>query len=155
MTDERTIREAQLAARIAELRTEAAVKRAQSAKVRGTVTDDYAFWTQPAYGNAAGRAFARQRDRERARIVKAGEIAIEAKALEDKADAMERRGVVMAGDTLAAHKAKVEACNVTVGMMVDTTFFGVRKVVKVNKVSVSVEGSFGPIKVGKEFVKAA
>jgi hypothetical protein len=150
----REVSQAELDARIAELRAQADVKQAKADRLHATVNSDYAFWTQPAYGNAAGRAFSRSRDRERSKLIKSSEIASEAKALRDKADGMERRGVVMAGDALAAHKAKVAACSVEVGQMVDTTFYGVRKVLKVNKVSVSVEGGLGQIKVGKEFVRA-
>ena len=61
----------------------------------------------------------------------------------------------MAGDAKAAHDARVDACAVEAGQMVDTTFYGVRRVLKVNRVSVLVEGAFGPLKVGKEFVRLA
>jgi hypothetical protein len=151
---DRETKEADLAHRVATIRSQAAKKQAEADKLHAKINDDYAFWTQPAYGNAAGRAFSRQRDRERGRLRKSAAISAEAQALNDKADGMERRGVVIAGDALAAHAAKAAACNVEVGAMVDTTFYGVRKVVKVNKVSVSVEGSFGPLKVGKEFIRS-
>jgi len=114
-----------------------------------------AFWTQPAYGNAAGRAFANRRDRERAKVMKAGEIAAEAKELREKADRMERRGVVVAGDTEAVRQQVIAGTVVSIGQMVDTTFYGVRKVLKVNTKSVLVEGSFGPLKVEKQYVRAA
>ena len=149
-TDDRAVRQADLDTRVAELRAKAAVKQAASDRIRSNVCDDYAFWTQPA---TRGSTFANQRDKQRRKIVKAGEILTEAKALSDKADSMERRGVVIAGDSKARYDAKVAACNVTVGMMVATPFYGIRKVIKVNRISVSLESmGFGPIKIGKEFV---
>lgn len=151
--NERAIRQEQIDQRVAEIRAQAAAKAAESNRIHATVNDDYAFWTQPAYSNAAGRAFSRSRDRERAKLGKSIVIGAEARDLTRKADDMERRGVVMAGDALAAHKAKVDACDVKPGDMVDTTFYGIRQVVKVNKVSVSVQGGLGSIKVGKEFVR--
>lgn len=146
--------EVKLAARVADLRERADAKQALADRLEGAIIRDSAFWTQPAYGNAAGRSFARSRDRERAKIVKAFSIAAEAKALRDQANSMERRGVVMAGDADAARAAKIEAVSVQVGQMVDTTHYGVRKVLKVNAKSVCVEGAFGPLKINKEFVRA-
>ncbi|MDX0572140.1 hypothetical protein GOD68_18090 [Sinorhizobium medicae] len=148
-------RQTKLDARIAELRAQADAKQAEADRIQATVNSDYAFWTQPAYSNAAGRAFARQRDRERSKAQRAAEAAMEAKALREKADAMERRGVVMAGDTAAKREAVIASTEVEVGQLVDTTFYGVRKVLKVNKKSVLVEGSIAPIKVEKNFVRAA
>lgn len=153
MIDRKT-REAQLAARVGEIREQAARKQAEADRLGGTINNDSAFWTQPAYGNAAGRAFARSRERERNKSIKASEIAAEAKALADKADSMERRGVVMAGDADAARDAKIAETEVAVGQIVETTFYGRRKVTKVNAKTVLVEGAFGPLKVGKEFVRA-
>lgn len=105
-------------------------------------------------GNAQGRAFARQREKMHAKLGKIVEMRAEAKALSDKASRMEARGVVMAGDAKAAHDSRVAACAVVAGQMVDTTHYGIRRVLKVNKVTVLVEGAFGPLKVGKEFVHA-
>lgn len=147
--------EIKLSARVSELRAMAAAKQAESDRLHGTVNKDGAFWTQPAYGNAAGRAFSRSRDRERNKLAKAAEIAAEAKDLREKADSMERRGVVMAGDAAAKRAAKITATDVAVGQLVDTTFYGVRKVIKVNAKSVSVEGAFGPLKVEKQFIRVA
>src|SRR5712664_1723025 len=98
----RTELETKLAARVADLRDQASRKQAESDRIGGNIIRDNAFWTQPAYGNAAGRTFARSRERERAKIVKSFSIAAEAKALRDQADSMERRGVIMAGDAAAA-----------------------------------------------------
>lgn len=151
MTSDRTALEVALASRVAELRMQAAAKMAQSVKVRGYVTDDMAYWTQPAYGNAAGRTFARQRDRERARMGKSFEIAEEARALTAKADAMELRGVVVAGDALAAHNAKIAECDVKVGMQVNS-IYGWRKVIKVNRKTVLLEGGYGSVSLGKELI---
>jgi hypothetical protein len=151
----RTERQAKVGARVAELRRQAEAKEAEAARVRGKVNDDHAFWTQPAYGNAAGRAFARQRDHERSRIIKSGEIAAEAKALREKADAMEKRGAVMEGDADAERQAKIASVEVRVGQVVSTVHYGLRKVLKVNAKSVLVEGSFGPLKIEKNFIRAA
>jgi hypothetical protein len=150
---DRATKEAALVARVAEIRAQAATKQADADRLSGNVNRDSAFWTQPAYGNAAGRAFARSRERERNKLIKAGEIAAEAKELREKADIMERRGVVMAGDVDAARDAKVASLEVSVGQVVDTTFYGLRKVLKVNAKSVAVEGAFGPLKIGKEFIR--
>lgn len=147
-------RQAKLEAKVAELRARADAKDAEANRIRGNVNDDPAFWTQPAYGNAAGRAFARSRDRERARVVKADELAAEAKALRDRADDMEKRGAVMAGDAAAEREAQIASVEVKVGQVVNTIHFGPRKVLKVNKKTVLVEGSFGPLKVEKHFIAA-
>lgn len=147
-------RQANIDRRVAELRAQAAAKESEANRLRGAVNDDPAFWTQPAYSNAAGRSFARNRDRERSTIIKAGEIAAEAKALRDKADTMERRGAVMSGDADAERQAKIAATDVQVGQIVNTIHFGLRKVLKVNAKTVLVEGSFGPLKVEKQFIRA-
>jgi len=147
-------RQAKIDKRVAELREQAAKKEAQANRLRGNVNDDPAFWTQPAYGNAAGRSFARNRERERSKIIKAGQIAEEAKKLRDMAEAMEARGAVMAGDAEAERQAKIASTDVAVGQIVDTTFYGRRKVLKVNQKTVLVEGAFGPLKVEKHFIRA-
>lgn len=148
-------RQARIDARVARVRANAAAKQALADKLSGDVNNDPAFWTQPAYGNRAGRAFAHARDRARAKMFKAAEIAAEAKRLRDAADAMERRGAVMAGDAAVVRAEAVAACEVAVGQIVDTTHFGLRKVVKVNRATVLVEGAFGPLKVEKQFIRAA
>lgn len=141
--------------RIAELRAQADIKQAEANRLHSTVNSDSAFWTQPAYSNAAGRAFARQRDRERSKVMKASAIAQEAKDMREKADAMEKRGVVMAGDAAAEREAKIASTEVQVGQIVNTVHYGLRKVLKVNAKTVLVEGSFGPLKIEKHFVRAA
>lgn len=152
---DRSEREIDLAAHIGAIRDRAAHKQAAADRISGATNNDPAFWTQPAYGNAAGRSFARSRDRERAKLLKAAEVAAEARALRDQADATERRGVVMAGDAAKSRAAKITSVEVSVGAVVDTTFYGNRKVLKVNAKSVLVEGAFGPLKIGKEFVRVA
>lgn len=147
-------RQAKIDKRVAELREQAAKKEAEANRLRGNVNDDPAFWTQPAYGNAAGRSFARNRERERSKIIKAGQISEEAKKLRDMADAMEARGAVMAGDAEAERRAKIASTDVAVGQIVDTTFYGLRKVLKVNAKTVLVEGAFGPLKVEKNYIRA-
>lgn len=154
MTETRAERQRDLNKRVAELRARADAKEAEANRLRGSVNDDPAFWTQPAYSNAAGRSFARQRDRERNRIVKAGAIAAEAKELRERAGTLETRGAVMAGDAAAAREARVAAITVTVGQVVNTVHYGPRKVLKVNKKTVLVEGSFGPLKIEKQFLVA-
>lgn len=154
MNDTREERQAKIVARVADLRSQADAKDAEAKRVRGAVNDDPAFWTQPAYSNAAGRSFSRQRDRERNRILKAGELAAEATELRSRADAMERKGAVMAGDAARERQAKIAATDVCVGQTVQTIHYGARKVLKVNQKTVLVEGSFGPIKVEKHFIVA-
>jgi len=148
-------RQIKVDARVADLRARADRRQAESNRLSDGANRDSAFWTQPAYGNAAGRAFARSRDRERSKIIKAGKLAAEATELRARADVMESRGAVMAGDAAAERVAKIEATEIAAGQFVDTTFYGVRKVLKVNKVSVLVEGAFGPLKVEKQFLRAA
>lgn len=151
----RAERQAKVDRQVDNLRADAERIEAESDRLRATVNPDSAFWTQPAYGNAAGRAFARQRDRERSKVVKAGEMAAQAAELRAKADRLEARGAVVAGDADAVRKASAGALTVSVGDMVNTTFYGIRKVLKVNKASISVQGDIGPIKVEKHFVSRA
>lgn len=154
MAETREQRQAKIDARVAELRAQADVKEAEANRLHGTVTKDGAFWTQPAYGNAAGRSFANHRNRERSKLIKAGQIAQEAADLRQEANLMEARGAVMAGDAAAERAAKVASVEVTVGQMVNTIHFGLRRVLKVNAKTVLVEGSFGPLKVEKNFLSA-
>lgn len=154
MNETREERQRKLDKRIADLRARADAKEAEAKRLRGSVNDDPAFWTQPAYGNAAGRSFARHRDRERNRVIKAGAIAAEARELRERADTLEARGAVMAGDAAAVREAKAAAITVRVGQTVNTAHYGPRKVLKVNKKTVLVEGSFGPLKIEKQFIVA-
>lgn len=147
-------RQARIDARVAELRARADAKEAESNRLSGTVNRDGAFWTQPAYGNAGGRAFAAQRDRARAKLEKAASIYNEAKELRAQADAMEARGARMAGDAAAERDDAIASADFAVGQFV-STLYGVRKVVKVNAKSILVEGSFGPLKVEKHLAQAA
>lgn len=151
--DTRAARQAELDASIAAKRAKADTLEAQSQKIRATVNDDYAYWTQPAYNNAAGRAFERRRDRDRKKLEKAAEIYAEAKKLRRQADTMEQRGVCVAGDAAAAHAAKQAACTVAVGDIVDTTFYGRRRVIKVNRKTVLVEASTCGLKVDKAYIR--
>lgn len=154
MVEIREQRQAKIDAKIADLRARADEKEAQSNRLHGTVNQDGAFWTQPAYGNAGGRAFARHRDRERNKLIKAGALAAEAKELRDRAAAMEARGARMSGDAEAEKEAAIAASDFAVGQMVKT-LYGVRKVVKVNAKSILIEGAFGPLKVEKHLAEAA
>lgn len=153
-TETREQRQAKLDARVAELRAMANAKEAQSEALHGSVNKDGAFWTQPAYGNSGGRAFAAQRDRARAKLERAASIYNEAKELRSQADAMEARGVRMAGDAAAERDEAINSAEFAVGQLVDT-LYGVRKVVKVNAKSILVEGSLGPLKVEKHLARAA
>lgn len=148
----RADRQAQVEQRIAHLRSNAAAKFAEAERIHASVNDDPAFWTQPAYSNAAGRAFARNRDRERARIQKSAQIAVEAEELAKKASRMEERGAVMAGDAERAREAVIASCEVKVGDLVDTTLYGIRRVLKVNRKTVAVEGGAAPLTVCKSFI---
>lgn len=152
--DIRAERQAKLEARAAELLAKADAKEAEANRVRGSVNQDPAFWTQPAYSNAAGRSFARSRDRERARIIKACEIAAEAKELRDRANSMQKRGAVVAGDAAAEREEKIASIEVQVGQVIKTVHYGLRTVLKVNKKTVLVDGGFGPLKVEKQFIIA-
>lgn len=151
-TKGREERQADVDRRVVELRSQAIAKFAEAARIRGTVNDDPAFWTQPAYGNAAGRAFARSRDRERGKIQKAAQIAAEAEELSKKATRLEERGAVMAGDTQRKRDEVIAACDVKPGDLVETTLYGVRRVLKVNRKTVAVEGGLGPLTVCKSFI---
>ncbi|WMT90104.1 hypothetical protein [Pelagibacterium sp. H642] len=146
-------RQARIDAKVAELRARADAKEAESNRLRGSVDDDSTFWTQPAYGNAAGRAFAARRERERSKIVKAGNLYMEAKALRETADSMEARGARMAGDAAAEREAAIAAADFKVGQMV-RTLYGVRKVVKVNRKSILIEGGMSPVSVPKHLAEA-
>lgn len=147
-------RQARIDAKVADLRARAAAKEAESAALHGTVNKDGAFWTQPAYGNAGGRAFARQRDRARSKLEKAAAIYNEAKELRSQADTMEVRGARMSGDAAAEREEAIASADFEVGQLV-STLYGVRKVVKVNAKSILIEGSFGPLKVEKHLAEAA
>jgi hypothetical protein len=149
---EREERQAQVNSRVIELRSQAAAKFAEAARIQDTVNDDPAFWTQPSYGNAAGRAFARSRDRERGKVQKAAQIAAEAEELSKKAARLEERGAVMAGDTQRKRDEVIAACDVKPGDLVDTTLYGVRRVLKVNRKTVAVEGGLRPLIVCKSFI---
>jgi hypothetical protein len=153
MAETREQRQARIDAKVADLRRRADEKEAASNRLHGTVNNDSAFWTQPAYGNAGGRAFARHRDRERNKLIKAGQLAAEAKELRDHADTMEKRGARMAGDTDAEREAKVAASDFRVGQIV-RSLYGDRKVVKVNAKSLLLEGAFGPIRIEKHLAEA-
>ncbi len=148
-------RQAQVDRRVTELRSVAAKKSAEAGRLSGSANQDSAFWTQPVYCNAAGRAFARSRERERAKLIKAGQAAAEAKELTSRADALEARGAVVAGDAQHKREEAIASCTVKVGDLVDTTLYGVRRVVRVNRKTVAVEGSFGPLTVCKSFVSPA
>lgn len=154
MGETRAERQARVDAQVAALRARAATKEATSNRLYGGLEhrNDGAFWTQPAYGNAAGRAFARSRERERNKLIKAGALAAEAKELRERADAMEERGARMAGDAAAEREATIAASEFRVGQTV-RTLYGDRKVVKVNAKSIMVEGSFGPLRVEKHLAE--
>lgn len=147
-------RQTKLDARVAELRALADRKEAEANRIHGSVNKDGAFWTQPAYGNAAGRAFAAQRDRARSKLEKAAAIYNEAKELRSQADSMEARGVRMAGDAAAEREEAIASADFVVGQSV-STLYGVRKVVKVNAKSILIEGAFKPISVPKHLATAA
>lgn len=148
-------RQAQVDRRVIELRSQAVAKFAEAARIQATVNDDPAFWTQPAYGNAAGRSFARSRDRERGKVQRAALIAAEAEELSKRASRLEERGAVMAGDAQRKREEVIAACDVKPGDLVDTTLYGVRCVLKVNRKTVAVEGGLGPLTVCKSFISPA
>lgn len=155
MNETREQRQARIDAKVSALRARAAAKEAESDRLHGIVdaNTDSAFWTQPAYGNAAGRSFARERDREREKLLRAGKLYGEAKALRERADAMEAKGARMAGDAAAERETAIASSSFTVGQMAKT-LYGVRKIVKVNAKTILVEGSFGPLRVEKHLAEA-
>lgn len=153
-SETREERQARIDAKVADLRARADAKEAESNRIHGTVNKDGAFWTQPAYGNAGGRAFARHRDAERNKLKKAADLYAEAKELRECANGMEARGARMAGDAAAERDAAIKAYDFSVGQMV-STLYGVRKVVKVNAKSILIECAFGPVKVEKHLAQAA
>lgn len=152
MRETREQRQKRVDAKVADLRTRAAEKEAASSRLHNTVNNDSAFWTQPAYGNAAGRSFARHRDRERDKLIKAGALAAEAKELRERADAMEARGARMAGDADAEREARVATTAFYVGQVV-RSIYGDRRVAKVNAKSLLIEGAFGPIRIEKHLAE--
>lgn len=145
-------RQARIDAKVADLRARANAKEAESNRLHGAVNQDGAFWTQPAYGNAAGKAFARHRDRERNKLIKAGALAAEANELRERANAIEARGARMAGDADAERNAKIAASDFRVGQTV-RTLYGDRRIIKVNAKSLLIEGAFGPIRVEKHLAE--
>lgn len=145
-------RQAKIDARVAELRSLADSKEAEAKRLARTTHNDGAFWTQPAYGNAAGRSFSARRDRERSRLLKAGELTSAANDLRARADSMERRGAVMAGDASAQREAKTRDTLFTVGQTV-RSIYGDRKVVKVNAKTILIEGALGPIRLEKHLAE--
>lgn len=148
-------RQAVIDRRVSSLRQRAEAKKDEAGRLSGTINSDHAFWTQPAYGNAAGRAFAARRDRERCKLIKAGQLATEAREIEAKANAMASRGAVMAGDAAARRAEVIAALDVKPGDIVQTVHYGPRRVLKVNRKTLSVEGAFGPLNVCKSFCALA
>lgn len=160
MMTQREEREKQLAEKIAGMRLRADKLQAESDRLNATVTRDWNYWTQPIQNTSRGRAFAKQRDKARERGFKASDMGCEAAKLRTEADRLEKLGVVMPEDRLAAHQAKIDAVKVSPGQMVDTVHYGIRKVLKVNRLSVTVEsavtqfGGNGKLNVPKEFIRA-
>lgn len=153
-TDLRTFRQAAIDARVAGLRTDADRIEAQADRLLGQGIADRAA-AGPAHQTATGRSLSRRRDTDRSAYLRAGSLVGQAKELRGRADTMERRGAVVVGDAAAQSKTKADAVQVTIGQTVRTIHYGLRKVLKVNRLSILVEGSFGPLKVEKQFILAA
>lgn len=138
--------------RIANLRTRAAKKRAQAETIDGSLCRDPAYLTQPIQPNAAGRRLAKQRDRDRSRMVKVMGLRDEATKLERQVRDLETNGPRVAGAAAARREKAIAACSVQVGQMVSSVY-GIRKVTKVNVKTVSIEGAFGPIRIAKHLIR--
>jgi hypothetical protein len=155
----RTEREVALAKKIGDMRARAEKLQAESDRLNATINRDWNYWTQPIQNTSRGRAFAKQRDKARERGFKASEMGCEAAKLRKEADRLEKLGVVMPEDRLAAHQAKIAAVKVEPGQMVDTVHYGIREVLKVNRLSVTVKssvnsfGGTGKLNVPKEFIR--
>jgi hypothetical protein len=107
---------------------------------------DVAFWTQP------GRII--ERDRMHARSLKAYELGQKAKRLDEKAANLERLATTNAGDAAARHQAERDAVTATVrvGDLVDSVY-GVREVVKVNRVTLGLSSPFGGLTIDKSLCR--
>lgn len=140
------------AERIDNLRAKAAKKRAQAATLDGSLCRDPAYLTQPIQPNAAGRRLAKQRDRDRNRMVKAIGLRDEAANLERQARDLETNGPRVAGSAAAKRERAIAECAVRVGDHVSSVY-GVRRVSKVNAKTVLIEGAFGPLKVEKHLIR--
>ncbi|ODU28762.1 MAG: hypothetical protein ABS88_11280 [Sphingopyxis sp. SCN 67-31] len=132
--------------------------RAQKLEARAAIIEqgpnrDPAFLTQPSYGNAAGRAFARARDRERSRSITVGDLYHRAKLLRERANRLISAQPRVAGDAKAERDAKIVASDFHVGQEV-RTLYGVRKIVKVNAKPILIEGALGPVRVEKHLAEA-
>lgn len=159
-SETREERQAKLTAKISAMRSKADKLQVESDRLNATINRDWNYWTQPIQNTSRGRAFAKQRDKARERGFKASEMGCEAANLRKEADRLEKLGVIMPEDRLAAHQAKIAAVKVSPGQMVDTVHYGIREVLRVNRLSVTVKSSFnsfggtGKLNVPKEFIRA-
>ena len=103
---------------------------------------DVAFWTQP------GRIV--DRDRMHARSLKAYALGQKARKFNEKAANLERLASTNAGDAAAKHQAKRDQISATVkvGDFVESVY-GVREVVKVNRVTLGLASPFGGLTIDK------
>jgi hypothetical protein len=145
-------RQRKIDTKIARLRQQADRAEAEAANLSADRRECSAFWTQPAYGNAAGRAFAARRDRERNKMFRAGELYTKASDLRREADDLEAAGARVKGDAEAERQAKIARAEFVVGHLARTGY-GDRVVVKVNAKTILIEGGFAPIKVCKSLAQ--
>ncbi len=135
-----------------ELERKATKLRAQAERVereRDRYAGDVAFWSQP--GRIPGR------DRLMRKIDQAAEQVAEAEKLERRARALRRRPAV-AGDAEARREARREAVRawVRAGMDVIAQPYGVRRVIRVNRKTVTVQGhAGGPLRVDLSLIQRA
>lgn len=138
-------------ARAARMRTKAEALAAQADKLSASQNRDPAFLTQPVQNNAAGRAFARQRDAARRKFDREMELRTEAYRLADEAARLKATPVRVKGDAAAEKERYAASLDIRVGDMVRTVY-GDRRVAKVNAKSIVIDGFTGQIRVEKHLV---
>lgn len=138
-------------ARAARMRTKAEALAAQADRLAALQNRDPAFSTQPVQNNAAGRAFARQRDAARRKFDREMELRTEAYRLADEAARLEATPVRVKGDAAAEKERYAAALDIRVGDTVRTVY-GDRRVAKVNAKSIVIDGFTGQIRVEKHLV---
>lgn len=133
--DTRAQRQATRDARVRRLRDRAAALDAEAAHLGAPVTDDPAYWSQPLALAGRDRAI------------------MKAQALRDQADALAATPVRVDGDAAAeAARQDANAPDMQAGDLVQTTHYGPRRVLRVNKRTVTVVGAIEPIRVEKRYV---
>lgn len=143
--DTRAKRQATRDARVRRLRGRAAALEAEAARLGAPVTKDPAYWSQPLAPAGRGRA--------RARLERADRASLTAQDLRREADALAATPVRVAGDAAVdAARRDAAAPDMRAGDLVQTTLFGARRVLRVNKRTVTVEGAIEPLRLEKRSI---